>query len=152
MPSVDFDAARRARLADFDPVEFTLGGEHFVARPAIPFSTIAAHLEDTTRYTDLQAYRLAVGYIRDCLHDDDHDRLDRALANRDEPVDKQEPLAVLAYLLGCYVNRPTSPSSDSSDGRPTTGRPSNSKRSATSGSKASGKRQPGSSSAGSRVA
>lgn len=150
MPSFDFDAARRERLAGFDPIEFTIGGEHFVARPAIPFAVIAEHLSDTRKLTDRQAYDLAVGFVRSCLEEDDHDRFDQALHSTENPVDKDEPTAVLVYLVGCYVGRPTNPSSDSSPGRAKSGGAS--KKKPTASSVTRGRRRGGASSTGSKVA
>lgn len=150
MPSFDFDAARRERLAGHDPIEFTLGGEHFVARPAIPFSVIAGHLKDERKLSTFQAYEVAVDFIRGCLEEADHARLDAALSNPEHPVDQKDPMAVIAYLLGCYVNRPTTPSSDSSGGRPTSG--GTSKRKATGSTATRGKPRRASSSTGSKVA
>ena len=79
MPSHDFDAARRERIAGFDPVEFTIGGEHFVARPAIPFAVIAEHLADERMLTTREAYEVAVAFVRGCLEEVDRERFDPTL-------------------------------------------------------------------------
>jgi hypothetical protein len=150
VPSFDFDAARRERLAGYDPIQFRLGGEDFVARPAIPFGLIAHHLADPRPLNDKERYEVSVEFIRSCLPDDDSDRLDRALMNPDEPVTEEEPFVVLAFLVGCYVGRPTNPPADSPAGRPKDGGTSKAKLKAASATR--GKPRRGGSSTGSKVA
>ncbi len=151
MPSVDFDAARRERLAGGDPIKFKLGGEEFTARPAIPFSAIAKQLADDTPYTDSQTFDIACKWIEtECLLAKDAPRWRKALTNRAQPVGLPDVLMVLNYLMGCYVTRPTRPPAGSSVGRNGTGGPLNSTRSNDSGKKASGRSRAGSRSTGSR--
>lgn len=150
MPSIDFDAARRERLAGRDPISFKLGGQTFVARPAIPFKKLVRIVTDDQQLNASEAFDRAVDFVRTCLKKGDGPRLARALENDLQPVEEDDVYAVVAYLVGCYGTRPTRPPSGSSAGRRRTGGTSSSTRTAGSGPKASGRSRAGSRSTGSR--
>ena len=150
MPSFDFDAARRERLAGYDPISFTIGGQSFTARPAIPFEKLLRVVRDDEKLPAHEAFHRSLEFIGSCLPKKDRPRLNKALVNEDEPIEEDEAYAVVAYLVGCYLTRPTQPPSDSSGGRPTTGRRSSSTRRNGSAPKGSGAPTPALSSTGSR--
>jgi hypothetical protein len=152
VPTVDFDAARRERLAGADPIEFKLGGQTFTARPAIPFRKLVKVVTDDERLPAAGAFDRAVDFIRSCLKKGDGPRLAKALENDLQPVLEDDVYGVVAFLVGCYTVRPTRPPSGSSDGRRTTGGTSSSTRTAGSGRKASGRSRPASRSTGSKSA
>lgn len=103
MPHIDFDAARREKLDAREPIEFTIGGEHFTARPGIPFAVIRDHVRDDRQLTEIDAYHLAVDFVRYCLSDADHARFDAALTNPDEPVETAAVYGLVAFLVGAYT-------------------------------------------------
>lgn len=132
MPTLDFDAARRERLRARDPISFTLGGETFTPLPCVPFAA-AWDLIDAPDPTGEQeapliAYRGLAAFIAECLPPADTERWWALFASRDEPIDGVALREVATFLTAAYTGRPTSPSTDSSAGRPKTSRRSSSSR------------------------
>lgn len=117
MASIDFDAARRERIASRNPVEFTLGGVTFRCRPAIAFENLLLAYEDETRRSDSELYRMMCDFVARCLPDDQVERWRAVLVDDDEPVEEDDVKAVVKFLVGRYAARPTSPSNGSSVGR-----------------------------------
>lgn len=143
MPTFDFDAARRERLAKLDPVAFRLGGVTFKCKPTIPFESLILAMEAESKAKGAAArYRIGCEFVADCLLDPtkDRPRWQKVLTNRDEPVTEDDVDPVIQKLVQVYSARPTSPSPASSGGRRTTGASSNGKASGTSRTKAASRK------------
>lgn len=138
MPTFDFDAARRERLAAYDPVAFKLGGVTFKCKPAIPTEALFLALESEGRHKAGEVFRHACRFVAECLLDPAKDgpRWEKALTNRTEPVEEADVYGVVRKLVEVYAGRPTSPSSASSAGRRRNGATSNGKASAHSRTRA----------------
>lgn len=138
MPSSDFDAARRERLAAYDPITFRLGGKSFKCKAAIPFESLILAMDLERELPRDELFRHTCGFVAECLADEtSRKRWAEVLVNVAEPVESDDVYAVTRWLVGVYAARPTSPSPGSSRGRRPTGASSNGKGSATSRRKAS---------------
>lgn len=138
MSTFDFDAARRERLAAYDPITFTLGGKSFKCKAAIPFESLILAMDLERELPRDALFRHTCGFVAECLADDaNRKRWAGVLVNESEPVEPDDVYAVTRWLVGLYAARPTSPSPGSSRGRRRTGASSNGKGSATSRPKAS---------------
>lgn len=120
MPSHDFDAARRERLAGLDPVTFTLGGVTFACKRSIPFEVLLRTITEERTVSAADLFRFECAFIADCL-DADLDLWEKVLTNPADPVIETDVEGVVRYLVEVYGARPTSPSSGSSAGRKRTG-------------------------------
>lgn len=116
MPRRDFDAARRERDRELDPIEFRLGGHDFACLTTIPIGP-ALGLVTTEESADDSIAAALVRLIKGALSPDDHPRFDEALSNPAEPVDLGILRDVAGYIAEEYSARPTSPSPASSAGR-----------------------------------
>lgn len=116
VPLLDFDAARREAVKE--PVAFQLRGERFDCLAKCP----AGALFDLslTGYTG----KACKEFLESVISEADHDRFGAVLRNRNDPVDLDDLGDAARAVVEAYVNRPTQPSTDSSDGRPSTGRSS----------------------------
>lgn len=116
MPFADFDAARREAVNE--PVAFQLRGERFecLARcPAGDLFTLAGRGLTPASARD---------FIAGVVADDHLERFAKVLANKDDPVDLAEVVAITEWLVEVYTGRPTKPSTGSPAGRQRTGRTS----------------------------
>lgn len=127
MASIDFDAARRERIAGYDPIRFTLGGVTFNCRAAIPFEWLLRVVDDDQATAAANVVRRCAEFVADCI-DGDPARWWAVLVDLDDPVEEADILAVTRHLVTTYTARPTSPSNGRSVGRRTTGSASSSKR------------------------
>jgi hypothetical protein len=129
-PHRDFDAARAQRARETDPLSFTLGGERFtcVAEPTLAdtFALLAAPEPEDSERGAVQSILEFVGNL--VVHGDRArwERMVKAQKRRGRrrasvPVSPSDVLELGAWLATEYTARPTRPSSDSSDGRPSTG-------------------------------
>lgn len=135
MPAKDFDAARRERLREREPLQFTLQDVTYTCLSVIPVGD-ALDLADAPDADAGAAFVAAIcGFIDKILIDEDRPKFAEAIRRRDDPVDPLTLLEIVEWLSEEYVARPTSPSDVSSDGPGGTGPTSSSEASA----KASGR-------------
>lgn len=131
----DFDAARRERLRERDPLQFVLQGDTYTCVPVVPVGD-ALDLADAPDVDAGAAFMVAIcAFVDKILVDDDRPKFAAAIRRRDDPVDPMTLLEIVEWLSEEYVARPTSPSDASSDGPGGTGQTSSSEASA----KASGR-------------
>lgn len=129
MPHRDFDAARRARQIERDPVTFTLGGERFTVLPD-PSLGDTFDLADAPDITaedfnpdgapDLALVRVLKNFIRRMLPDEDRPRLDLAMY-RIPSTESYVIVETASWIAEQVASRPTEPPASSSRGRPRTG-------------------------------
>jgi hypothetical protein len=137
MASVDFDAARRERIAGLDPPAFTLGGMTFTCKPLVPFESLLRIIEFEATVKD--RFRHSCEFIAGCFAEEsDRELWAKVLTNDDDPVGEADVDGVVMFLVGAYSARPTSPSAGSSGGRRRTGGRSKPKGTGSSDPKASG--------------
>lgn len=131
MPFRDFDAARRERYAELDPVLFAFGGEKFTCLPAPALVDVLDLADVPDRSTnEVDAMRGLVRFIQRLLPEQDRERFAEACKNRDDPVDADEVYELVGWIQREMFGRPTSPSNGSAGGRRNGGDSSSSKRSA----------------------
>lgn len=132
MPPKDFDAARKERLRQRDPMQFVLQGDVYTCLAIVPVG-VAFDLADAPErdeMTEAQAgaefSRSLASFIDNILIEADRPRFQSALRRRDDPIDPDTLLEIVDWLGQEYSARPTEPSAESSDGRGATGRTSRS--------------------------
>lgn len=127
MATHDFDAARKERLRERDPISFRLGGQTFTCLPVIPVGAVL-DLEAAPEIDDdeARAAKELARFIDNTLVEADRERFQQLLRNRAEPIDGTALFQVAVFLAGEYTARPTSPSTGSSGGRGTDGATSSS--------------------------
>lgn len=123
MASRDFDAEVAERARERDPIEFTLGGVTFTARPICPFGAVldlAAAPEITVDVAGAMAG--IVAFLEQVV-------VDRQVALVRDAVratNADVAYACVRWLSEQYAGRPTVPSSDSVASPPSDGRDSSS--------------------------
>lgn len=130
MGDLDFDAARRERLQQRQPVTFTLGGQTFTCLPVVPFAKCwaiadAPDLAEAAQKPQMELMRILAGMIADMLIEEDEARWWDLFASKTEVIDQATLYDVASTLTERFAGRPTSPSTDSSDGRANSGGTSN---------------------------
>lgn len=131
MTHKDFDLARAERQREWDPVTFTLAGQEFAGRPAIPIGDIwTGGVKHPERFsTDVPMGRVFLQFAETlALWLPESDR-ERFWAIFDEPkhdVIGQDLVDIVEWLTEEYTGRPTSPSAASPNGSLTDGSTSNS--------------------------
>lgn len=124
----DFDAARRERRRNREPIAFRLGGQEFTLPATLPAGHILDLIEadaDGNPVATLVACRRFLAAI--LASDEDRERLEVVLRSHDDPVDLNDDLIeVVDWIAEQYTGRPTKRSSDSSDGPQTNGNGSSS--------------------------
>lgn len=125
----DFDASRRARHVDRDPVTFTLGGETFTVLPDPTLGDvfdladapdIGSKEFDPNGEPDMVLVRTLKQFIRRMVPDADRPRFDTALY-RIPSTDAYVIIECAEWIVEQVVTFPTEPPASSSSGRPTTG-------------------------------
>lgn len=118
----DFDAARRERNREREPLQFKLGGETFTCLAVIPAGLGYDLLE-----IELTGDQLRIGLAyRDFIlavlaTKADRDRFEKVLRQTKNAVEPLDLRDVVVWLAEQYGGRPTQRSSDSSDGPPANG-------------------------------
>lgn len=133
----DFDAARRAKQVERDPVTFTLGGETFTVLPDPTLGDtfdladapeITREDFDPSRSADHTLVRTLKNFIRRMLPEEDRARFDLAMY-RIPTTDSYVIVECAVYITEQVTTRPTEPPASSSRGRQRTG-PSSKRKSA----------------------
>ncbi len=123
MASRDFDAEVAERARERDPIEFTLGGVTFTARPICPFGAVldlAAAPEITVDVAGAMAG--IVAFLEQVVVDGQVALVRDAVRATNADV----AYACVRWLSEQYAGRPTVPSSDSVASPPSDGRDSSS--------------------------
>lgn len=121
----DFDALRRERVADREPVTFSVGGEQFTTLAVLPAGVVLDLLG--SRGGVAYAYRQ---FLRGALRDDDQTvddtgeettasslvRFEALCYRRDDPIDDQTIIDIVDWLAEVYAGHPTQRSSGSPTG------------------------------------
>lgn len=121
----DFDAEVAERAREADPIEFTLGGVRFVARPVCPFGAVldlAAAPEITVDIAGAVAG--IVAFLEQVVVDEHRSEVEDAVRS----VNAEVAYGVVRWLTEAYSGRPTVPSSGSAvsplpDGRASSSEP-----------------------------
>lgn len=106
-----------------DPIYFTLDDERFDAAPAIPGETLAEFAtrfsgEDETSRPPMEQVQAYLSALELVLVPESYARFRARLSDRERPVELDQATDVILWLMEQYGQRPTQPSSPSSDGRP----------------------------------
>lgn len=134
MPVKDFDASRRSRRPQDDPVGFKLRGHEFHCADTLPWTAYERTLEIAEMAPDVKhagrvtkathpvaRMSMKVGpFLRACVVDDDQELLEAVLASRVDPVDLEELTDIVNWLLGVYTGKVAEQLDESSGGSSTT--------------------------------
>jgi hypothetical protein len=114
------------RFKDFskkrEPVEFKIDDDLFVAPSILPIPTmqelaeVAESIKTETNNSEL--FKKVTGIFDAVLTDASAARFRERVASKEEPVDIEQLIDIMLWLLEEYGLRPTQPSSDSSAGAP----------------------------------
>lgn len=121
----DFDAEAAERAREQDPIEFTLGGVRFTARPVCPFGAVLDLRAAPEIADDLEgAVAGMIAYFEQVVDDDQAGEVADAVRKVNAP----QAYEVIRWLTEQYTGRPTMPSSDSAasplpDGRGSSSEP-----------------------------
>lgn len=119
----DFDAEVAERARETDPIEFTLGGVRFTARPVCPFGAaldLAAAPEITVDLAGAVAG--IVAFLEQVVLEEQSAQVSDAVRR----VNADMAYSVVQWLSEQFSGRPTMPSSDAAVSPPPDGRPSSS--------------------------
>lgn len=129
MPHRDFDAALEERRRLRDPITFLLGGKVWECLPNIPLAAVWGFADTPEEFDNgVDATRAFAGFIADALLPEQVPAWWEMMGDKTHLIDGQSLMDVTEHLGAMYAGRPTSPSTESSDGRPTTSGTSNSRR------------------------
>jgi len=104
----DFDAEVAERARDADPIEFTLGGVRFEARPVCPFGAVLDLAAAPEITVDLSgAVAGIVAFLSQVVVDDQAPLVEEAVRG----VNADVAYGVVRWLTEAYAGRPTVPSS-----------------------------------------
>lgn len=125
----DFDAARRERLRDREPIRFVVCEQEFETVPVVPAGNIIDLIAGEQSGHPVIAYRR---FILAVLRDDDgtdekassQERMLELLYRPDDPLDEVTLSELLGWLAETFGGRPTQRSTDSSSGPLPDGQPS----------------------------
>lgn len=121
----DFDAEVAERAREHDPIEFTLGGVRFTARPVCPFGAVLDLAAAPEIREDLAgAVAGLTAFYEQVVVDDQAPQVADAVRK----VNATQAYAVIRWLTEAYAGRPTQPSSESAvsplpDGRDSSSEP-----------------------------
>lgn len=118
----DLDAARRERNRNRQPVQFSIGDEVFTCIAVVPVG-VAFDLAAAPELGDNRgaATYALITFVDQLLIEEDRARFADRIRRRDDPVDPEFILDLVARISQEYAARPTLPSSGSSSGRATDG-------------------------------
>ena len=125
MASRDFDAEVAERARERDPIEFTLGGVKFTARPICPFGAALDLAAAPDLHTDMAgAVSGLISFLQQTVVEDQAELVEGAVRK----VNADTAYSVVVWLSEQYAGRPTVPSSDSAvsplpDGRDSSSEP-----------------------------
>jgi len=121
----DFDAEVAERAREADPIEFTLGGVRFVARPVCPFGAVLDLSAAPEITVDLAgAVAGIVAFLEQVVEPEHRGEVEAAVRG----VNADVAYGVVRWLTEAYAGRPTVPSSGSAvsplpDGRASSSEP-----------------------------
>lgn len=115
-----------ARFKDFskkrEPVEFKIDNDLFTAPSVLPIPTMQELAETAdaikTETNNSQLFKKVTGIFDAVLTDASASRFRERVASKEEPIDIEQLIDIMLWLLEEYGLRPTQPSSDSSPGAP----------------------------------
>lgn len=131
MPHIDFDAARRERQRNRDPLTFTLGDQEFKCHDVLTLSDLwdptpevieaPEHVKAGATTPTAHTFMMIALDIARLLHPSEVDRWWSIFDPKNaELIEPEDLLNVLNKLSEHYTGRPTSPSDDSSNGQQST--------------------------------
>lgn len=116
------DFGKTQTLDEYEPLGFSLNGEDFQCRPALP----GAQLLDFVRRADAEsggaAAEAIVEFLEDSLEEADRERFTTMIRDPDVIVEVETLGEIAGWIVEQYTNRPTKPRSRSVAGRTKTGR------------------------------
>jgi hypothetical protein len=113
--SVRFKDFTKKRL----PVFFTLDDERFDCYPALGLPSIQELGRISTGFTVETAVESMVSFFSLCMDEENLTRMTAKIGNLKEPVDQDQAVDIMSWLMEVYSLRPTASSPASSDGSPT---------------------------------
>lgn len=110
MASRDFDAEVAERARERDPIEFTLGGVTFTARPICPFGAALDLAAAPDLHADMPgAVAGLISFLEQVVVDEQAELVEGAVRK----VNADTAYSVVVWLSEAYAGRPTVPSSES---------------------------------------
>lgn len=125
MAARDFDAEVAERARERDPIEFTLGGVTFTARPICPFGAALDLAAAPDIHADMPgAVAGLISFLEQVVVDEQAELVEGAVRK----VNADTAYSVVVWLSEAYAGRPTVPSSESAvspqpDGRDSSSEP-----------------------------
>ena len=102
------DFGKSKRLADFEPLNFTLNDETFNCKPAIQGQTLLQFVAEADSNDGSKAAHALYGFFEQTLVPDDYTRFDEMLKSDEVIVDLSLLGDIASWLVEEYTERPTS--------------------------------------------
>lgn len=111
------------RFKDFTrkrtPVFFTIEGERFDCYSAIALPSLQEIVEVAQEFSTETAVESFTAFFKIVMEEAGAVRLEEMLKDKRNPLDQEQAVEIMQWLLEVYGLRPTQPSSESSPGSPT---------------------------------
>lgn len=115
----DFKVGRSVR--NYEPLTFSINGEQFSARPAIPGSLLLGFAARSDGSDPAAASAAVLEFFDRALLPESLERFKTRVDDPEEVIEMEDLSDIIAYLVEAYSARPTEGSSTSSPGPSTSG-------------------------------
>jgi hypothetical protein len=116
------DFGKTTAIEEYPPLGFSLNGEEFSCRPALPGTALLDFVRRADSDSGGTAAEAIVEFLEESLEGDDRDRFSAMIRDPDQIVDVETLGEIAGWIVEQYTSRPTKPRSRPASGRSTAGR------------------------------